>query len=282
MGDVNNRANSGPRLLPRIFLLLFLFSYFNYSTCVHASYIRLDLSGNIVILSDAGKNVSLMGKSVFANGMDLGLLYAEVQQLQQAIVQPHEWIAEHNASLSSLEVMVTAQQQKIAHQQNIIEHQQETIPVQNAFLSSLQSIVTSQQHTIAQLQLTFTMVTGYTLPSLNSTYLNLSLTLFDTASNNSCFSYAIPDIQAGLSQLNKSFSSLSYFATEINQNVSILSTHTIPLSSLLSTLSMQEKSLSRVNELISQSCALGRSFGSNISIAMPLVQQCLSPYFVSL
>ena len=221
MGDVNIGSNPGPRLFSRLFLLLFLFSSFSYSTCVHASYIRLDLSGNIVILSDAGKNVSLMGTSVFTNGMDLGLLYAQVQQLQQTIMQQHEWIAGHNASLSSLEAMVAAQQQNITQQQSVIDDRQETISAQDASLSSLQSIVTSQQQTIAQLQLTLTTVTGCALPRLNSSFSNLSSSLSDAYSNNSCFSSTIPAVQGWLSQLNKSVSSLSHFATEINRNADV-------------------------------------------------------------
>ena len=233
---------------------------------MHASYIGLDLSGNIVILSDAGKSVSLTGKSVFANGIDLGLLYSQVQQLQQAMTQQHE-------SLLSLQTMVATQQQNITLQQSVIEDQQEIMAAQNSSLSSLQSIVTSQKQTIAQLQLTLTMVTGCALPRLNSSFSNFSSSLSDTYSNNSCFSSTIPDIQAGLSHLNKSVSSLSHFATEINQNVSIISTHSVSPPSLLSTLSMQENSLSRVDDFIGQLCALGSSSASNVNIAMPLQQQ---------
>ena len=264
-GDVNNRANSGPKLLLRLFLLL-IYSSFSYSTHVHASYIGLDLRGNAVILSDAGKNVSFTGKSIFANGMDLGLLYSQVQQLQQAMTQQHE-------SLLSLQATVVAQQQNITQQQSVIEHQQEIMAAQNSSLSSLQSIVNSQQQTIAQLQLTLTMVTGCALPRLNSSLSNFSSSLCNCSSNNSCFSSTIPDIQAGLSQLNKSVSSLSQFATEINRNVSIISTHTVSPPSLQNTMNMQENSLSQVDEFISQLCALGSSSASNISIAMPLQEQ---------
>ena len=258
MGVVNIESHSGPRLSLRLFLLLLLFSSFSCSTCVHASYIGLDLSGNAVILSDAGKNVSLTGKNIFANGMDLGLLHTQVQQLQQAMAQQHE-------CLLSLQAMVTAQQKNINQQQSIIEHQQETITAQNDSLTSLQSLFASQQQTIALLQLTLTTVTGCTLPTPNSAFSNSSSPLCRSSFNTSCFTSTNPGIEIAPSKLNNT-------ANDLNQNVSIMLTSTIPSTSE-HLVGAQKVGHSLVDEFISQLCALGSSFASSISIAMPLQQQ---------
>ena len=228
---------------------------------------KVGLNGSIMILSD------LAGKNVFANGMDFGLLFAQVQQLQQTIVQQHEWIAGHDASLSSLQAMVAAQQHTITQQQSVIDHQQETMAAQYASLSSLQSIVTNQQQTIAQLLLTLTTVTGCTFPSLNSTILNMDgISSLQFFFNSSSFSSTIPDIRAGLSQLNNTVSSLSHFVDDVNRNASILSTSTIPSTSV-QLAGAQKVCLSQVYAFISQLCALGSSSSNDINIAMPLQQQ---------